>query len=100
MSNRNIILRFIVCGFDIYFLNKMTVHPSIRHYLFSAMKRPINLLNLIFSIQHIQKYASQNTIYLLTMKVLKNKLCDIKICFLRVGCKVFKHKVISLKQFN
>lgn len=34
------------------------------------------------------------------MQVLKNTLCDIKIRFLNIGCKVFECKVISLKQFK
>lgn len=45
-------------------------------------------------------YGFKNMIYPSATKLLTSTLCHIKICFLKRGCKVFKCKVISLKQFK
>ena len=44
-------------------------------------------------------YGFKNMIYPFATKLLTSTLCHIKICFLKRGCKVFKCKVICLKQF-
>jgi hypothetical protein len=56
------------CGFDTYILNEMTVHPSIRYYLFLLMKKISWLQYNLFNVTICTDYGSQSMIYPSTMK--------------------------------